>query len=238
MPSLIKENKKREKLGTCYDEPYHWKLKGLFLEINLSKVNFVKKNLSSNQRILDVGCGDGFATNLLSKDVSEVIGLDVSISSLRFAKVRCEGIQFVLASATVLPFRPKCFDVVTMFDVIEHLYPADANEAVHETHRVLRIGSKFMITTPNPLNLRNIFFRKRKVSEKHPREYSQKELLRLLQDFETIIITGAYLPLPILEWLSKPTYGIIYRPLITLGTVIPSLAKSTFWCGKKTSVIA
>lgn len=225
--------KDKNNFGTKYHEPYHWRLRGLSLEIKLFVLKLARNYIAEDQKILDIGCGDGFTTNLLSKIALEVIGIDISSSGIRFAKTKCGWIQFVLASATSLPFRTQYFDTITMFEVIEHLYPQDAEKAVHEIHFILKKTGKFILTTPNPLNLYNLIFNKRKVSEKHCKEYNLQELIRLLKGFETIKISGVYLPLPILWWFSKPKYEVFYKPLIIFGEILPRLSKNYFWCGKK-----
>lgn len=222
------------KIGTNYTKPYHWMREGLSREVTLCRFTFVKNCLDSSQRVLDIGCGDGFLTKLLSNHVSEVVGVDVSISGLRFAKLKCKNnkIHIVLASATALPFKKGFFNAVTMFEVIEHLNNQEIGVVLSEIRRILKGNAKFILTTPNPRNLKNFLLRKRKVSDKHPKEYTQKELLTVLKDFETIQISGIYLPLPILWLFSKPRYRVLWKPLLVLGKVLPSLAMYTCWYGK------
>jgi SAM-dependent methyltransferase len=54
---------------------------------------------------------------------------------------------------TPLPFSPQSFELVTLFDVLEHL-PRPAN-IIREIYRVLRPGGLFFLTVPNVANLRN-----------------------------------------------------------------------------------
>ncbi len=56
-------------------------------------------------------------------------------------------VRFVVADATDLPFADASFDVVTFFDVLEHI-PADARAAA-EALRVLRPGGFVLVTTPS-----------------------------------------------------------------------------------------
>jgi len=54
---------------------------------------------------------------------------------------------------TPLPFSPDSFDLITLFDVFEHL-PAPRN-VLEEIHRLLRPGGLLLVTLPNVANLRN-----------------------------------------------------------------------------------
>lgn len=67
------------------------------------------------QTILDVGCGDGAITNELARKY-DVVGLDISAEALKHVKT--ETFQGTLET---VPFAPKSFDIVTAFEVLEHL---------------------------------------------------------------------------------------------------------------------
>jgi GT2 family glycosyltransferase/SAM-dependent methyltransferase len=56
-------------------------------------------------------------------------------------------VRFVVGDATALPFDDDAFDVVTMFDLLEHV-PDDA-AAAREAQRVVRPGGAILISTPN-----------------------------------------------------------------------------------------
>lgn len=57
----------------------------------------------------------------------------------------------VLASATCLPFRSKCFDRVVMMDVLEHVN--DIVTVLKECRRVLTRDGQLLIITPNTAGL-------------------------------------------------------------------------------------
>jgi 2-polyprenyl-3-methyl-5-hydroxy-6-metoxy-1,4-benzoquinol methylase len=70
-------------------------------------------------RALDVGCGTGFVMAALEKAGLDVAGIDMHRSALLHARARVGGPLFA-STATTLPFFPD-FDIVTLFDVIEHV---------------------------------------------------------------------------------------------------------------------
>ncbi len=58
-----------------------------------------------------------------------------------------DNVTFVCADATDLPFEDNSFDVVTMFDLLEHV-PQD-DRAINEARRVLRPGGWLLVSTPH-----------------------------------------------------------------------------------------
>ena len=89
-------------------------------------------------RALDVGCGTGqTALRLAARDeIQEVIGLDPSPDALRHARRR-HDFPLVRGSATALPFQDRHFNVVTCFDVFQHLGLGQDLQAAREIARVL-----------------------------------------------------------------------------------------------------
>jgi len=101
------------------------------------------------QQIVDVGCGDGSATHLVSNlnAGNTVIGVDWSATAL--ARARARGLLVVQGGVDTcgLPLPDGCADVVIMSELIEHLVDTDA--AVDEVRRVLRPGGVLLLSTPN-----------------------------------------------------------------------------------------
>jgi ubiquinone/menaquinone biosynthesis C-methylase UbiE len=107
-------------------------------------------------RILEVGGGQSGLTKLLYPE-AHVTNLDFDPS---FADVPCnrqEGQSFVEGDATDMPFDDGSFDVVTMFDLLEHV-PDDAAVA-RETLRVLRPGGTVLVSTPDRIRWRYPYYR-------------------------------------------------------------------------------
>jgi SAM-dependent methyltransferase len=75
--------------------------------------------LPGGTRALDVGCGTGFVMAALENAGLDVAGIDMHRSALLRARARVRGPLFA-STATRLPFFPD-FDIVTLFDVIEHV---------------------------------------------------------------------------------------------------------------------
>lgn len=94
--------------------------------------------------ILDVGCGTGYNLSWLEK-FGNCRGVDMSEEALMLCRER--GLNNVLHhQAEGLPFSDDEFDLVTAFDVIEHI--SDDRAALVEFGRVLRASGRLLIYTP------------------------------------------------------------------------------------------
>jgi SAM-dependent methyltransferase len=97
---------------------------------------------------LDVGCGAGLSLIRLSghREIARVIGLEPDPGALRLAR-RHAGFEVIRGSATDLPFDSSNLDVLTCFDVLQHLPEGGDRQAVDEIARVLRPTGLVLIRT-------------------------------------------------------------------------------------------
>jgi ubiquinone/menaquinone biosynthesis C-methylase UbiE len=161
--------------------------------------------------ILDVGCGDGFATSVASarNRGHRLAGLDWSASSL--ARAADRGIAVLRAGIDAsLPIRSDSVDVVVMSEVIEHL--VDTDSAIEEAHRVLRPGGTLLLSTPNlaawynrgllafgiqpvfsEVSLRAVFGRPGSQVAGHLHMFTRRALVEFLETygFESVRVAGA-----------------------------------------------
>lgn len=95
---------------------------------------------------LDVGCGAGQTALRLARrpEIDAVVGLDPSAEALEHARRR-HGFPLVRGSALDLPFADSRFDVVTCFDVLQHLPRGGDRRAAAELFRVLEPGGVALI---------------------------------------------------------------------------------------------
>jgi SAM-dependent methyltransferase len=99
-------------------------------------------------RVLDVGCGAGSVAKAVKRERPdlEVIGCDMSRSSLAVAQASPEGVDFRAAEAEKLPFGDGEIDFVWIFDVLEHVETPEL--VLREVARVLKPGGGFHIVLP------------------------------------------------------------------------------------------
>lgn len=95
-------------------------------------------------RLLDIGCGTGLFLGKQSQK-RETFGLDFSFHAMAFSRGR--GLErLVCADSQKLPYAANSFDVLTAFDIIEHVEGDQA--IVNEALRVLRPGGVMLATVP------------------------------------------------------------------------------------------
>jgi ubiquinone/menaquinone biosynthesis C-methylase UbiE len=116
------------------------------------------------QEGLDIGCGEGHNTRLVTERGARMTALDISEVFVRHGR-RMEqeqpcGIAYLVGSAVKLPFADATFDFATAFMCLMDI--AETGVVLAEVHRVLRPGAwlQFSIThpcfdTPHRRNLRN-----------------------------------------------------------------------------------
>ncbi len=101
--------------------------------------------------VLDIGCNTGRGGQTLkSLDNNLIIsGLDVVKDRLnRLPKdAYSNGIY---GFSTEIPCEDGTFDVIVAGEFIEHIYASDVDKTITEIFRVLKIGGRLLLTTPNP----------------------------------------------------------------------------------------
>lgn len=105
-----------------------------------------------NDKILDVGCGDGYYLHLLCslrKDI-HLTGLDIDSRAILSARRNLRTKKIKLIEADIekrLPFRKNSFNKVIMSEVAEHL--SDDVKGLSEVYRVLKPGGTLCLSVPN-----------------------------------------------------------------------------------------
>jgi SAM-dependent methyltransferase len=99
------------------------------------------------ESVLDVGCAFSFMLNLLGRKARHRFGLEYDHSKLVEARARYPEIHFACGSGEAMPFRSASLEVVTFFEVLEHV--VNEEQFLSEVHRVLRPGGTILMSVPN-----------------------------------------------------------------------------------------
>jgi len=107
------------------------------------------------RKVLDMGCNTGRGGEALKKidNSLEIVGLDCVQERLdRLPEAYSEKIYGL---STDMPIEDQTVDVVVAGEFLEHLYPSDVDKTLCEIQRVLTIGGRLLLTTPNPHYFKN-----------------------------------------------------------------------------------
>lgn len=132
--------------GFLAANPFPGKLTdGLYFRDKMRAIHHVSPD-TAGAHILEVGGGQSGLTKLLYAD-GFITNLDIDPQLANTPCHQKDGQEFVAGDATEMPFEDASFDMVTMFDLLEHV-PDDAAVA-RETLRVLKPGGTVLVSTPN-----------------------------------------------------------------------------------------
>lgn len=109
----------------------------------------VLKELSGSEDVLDIACGTGYGTDILSKKCRSIIGGDINDEAIEMNSKLWNrpNIKFMTMDGTQLPFEDERFDVLVSFETIEHT--TQYIQMLNEFNRVVKKGGRLYISTPN-----------------------------------------------------------------------------------------
>jgi SAM-dependent methyltransferase len=126
-------------------EDHHWWFQGrLRMVEGMYRRSIAPQLATSCPRLLDLGCGTGLFLQRRAGD-SHALGVDASPEALRYCQRR-GTLDVVRVDAAHLPFANASMDVVTAFDLTEHV--SDDRALVEEIRRVLKPGGFLLATVP------------------------------------------------------------------------------------------
>jgi acetyltransferase-like isoleucine patch superfamily enzyme len=137
----------------------------------------IRKYLTPEDEVLEVGCGEGLITSILRKSASNITGCDYSLEALDVAKKNNPDARFVLSNCTSLEFEERSFTRVVLSDVAEHLLPMQFIRTLTEISRVLKRDGELILATPLTGKGRDTS------AYAHIYEYSEKEMRETLERF-------------------------------------------------------
>ncbi|OGG29530.1 hypothetical protein A2971_02495 [Candidatus Gottesmanbacteria bacterium RIFCSPLOWO2_01_FULL_46_21] len=101
------------------------------------------------QSLLDIGCGVGIFLQKVKEAGWNGVGVDISKTAVGYAT--SHGLNVQLGKIEDLEFKPKSFDVITLFQTIEHL--EGPLNTLSKLYSLLRKGGLLILTTPSEESL-------------------------------------------------------------------------------------
>lgn len=111
---------------------------------------FARRMGSMRTRVMDVGCSTGQGGAVIKAARRDITLCGVDVVESRLDRLPAAYDEYVRATTTDLPFESKSFDVVLAGEFLEHLLPHDVDITLCEFQRILRVGGRLLLTTPNP----------------------------------------------------------------------------------------
>ncbi len=132
------------------------------------------EKFADGARVLDAGCGTGYGSKRLVQVAERVDAVDLNAETIAFAKrtYADDRITWTVGDVRKLDVEAGAYDLVTSFEVIEHLSEADISVYLDGLCRALKPGGVALISTPN-----------KKVAEKWENPHHQHEMA--LDEFHT-----------------------------------------------------
>jgi len=103
---------------------------------------------AASRKALDIGCGYGAGTREIAREALFAVGIDRDRATIITASGRAASspAAFAVADARELPFADETFDVISAFEVMEHL--PEPERFLDEARRTLTRDGDFFISAP------------------------------------------------------------------------------------------
>ena len=120
-----------------------------YLEEQNSKIEDIVNSIRFNQddHVIDLGCGTGFLFDQISQNIKILVGIDLSINSLKEAKKRLKkssNIALVRADADNIPFLNQIFDKIVAISLLQNM--PNNLKTLGEMKRIAKSETVFAIT--------------------------------------------------------------------------------------------
>lgn len=99
------------------------------------------------KKILDIGVGNGFIEELLSRKNIKIFGNDISSFSIKNLKNKFKG-QFRKESIYKMKYPKKSFDTIFALEVLEHVPPNKIFQILTKIKEILKENGSFIISVP------------------------------------------------------------------------------------------
>jgi len=138
----------RHRLGLMSSQTYHDDPKRL--GFTLARYKFAAKMLQGCPRVLEIGCGDGFATRIVAQHVGHVTAVDWDATFIADATARQHpaNVEFRVHDMAQCRLSGR-FDGAYALDVLEHITPATEDAFIGNVCHSLKLTGTLVIGMPS-----------------------------------------------------------------------------------------
>ena len=122
-------------------------IKPLYIKLFPSWIEYMKRELSNCNIVLDLGCG--YNSPLQYCEISFSVGVELFEPYLEKSKKKGIHNEYIKADIRKVELKPKSFDAVVLLDVLEHLMEEEGYKVIKKMGKWAR--KKIIIFTPNGL---------------------------------------------------------------------------------------
>jgi 2-polyprenyl-3-methyl-5-hydroxy-6-metoxy-1,4-benzoquinol methylase len=118
------------------------------VHLDRRRLSLMKSLTAPGAKMLDIGCGSGAFVAFARKAGREAFGIDFNAQEIDLGKVAFELDGYLMTGDLLsMPDGWSDFDLITMFEVIEHL--PNPKEVIVEVSRRLKKGGYLILSCPN-----------------------------------------------------------------------------------------
>lgn len=119
-------------------------------KLHLKRYEFAL-NYVQNLNVVDIACGEGYGSKILSEKAQKVSGFDIDQEAINHAKISYTepNLFFSHGSVVKIPLEDASVDVVVSFETIEHVDYQSQKQFLREVLRVLKPSGLFIVSTPD-----------------------------------------------------------------------------------------
>jgi len=199
----------------------------------------IANNYILDKVVLDIACGEGYGSNLMSKNAKFVHGVDIDPETIANAKIKYvkSNMSFQIGSADNIPIPNASIDVVVSYETIEH--HDKHNEMMLEIKRVLKPNGVLIISTPDKLFYTD---KRNYINEFHVKELYKNEFFDLvaarfsnIQILKQLFVNGNSVVYPDTnynldvyngDYFNISSYEVNPLYLIIIASDIPTISQS------------
>ena len=198
---------------------------------------FAEGKFRPDSRVLDIGGYTGSLISDLSQTgFSDVYGVDVDSHAVARGQQLYPALEARITSydGVTLPFAEATIDVVTMFDVLEHI-PNVEKFLSQQVQRVLKPGGTLVFQTPNKYTnipweiLIHKSFTKYKSYHMSLQSYHSLKLLLQTSAFQDIEIVKRDILNPYYLEPLRQRIGVLANPVAVFFNALPARYSTNFW---------